>query len=265
MTWWCAAAGGVAWTWEWRAYPGVWLLLLAMIFLWWKAVRPVPRARRPWASLIGGLLPLWLATDWPLGPLGAGYLASVHSMQFVLLAFVSAPLLILAVRPASPPPTIARVLHGLARPWVGLIAFNLVLFLTHAPAVVDRLMVSQLGNFAFDMAWLFAGIALWWPVLAPDGIRRIGGPLQILYLFVATIPPTIPAAFLTFAEFPLYGIYELAPRVHDISAMADQQAAGLLMKAVGDPILWIAMAIVFFRWHAAEERAETLHSSGSTA
>ena len=29
MQWWCAAVG-VDWSWEWRAYPGVWLFILAV-------------------------------------------------------------------------------------------------------------------------------------------------------------------------------------------------------------------------------------------
>jgi cytochrome c oxidase assembly factor CtaG len=80
--------------------------------------------------------------------------------------------------------------------------------------------------------------------------------MQIGYLFVATIPPTIPAAFMTFAKYPLYAVYELAPRVPGmaVAAQADQQLSGLIMKVIGDPILWLAMAVVFFRW-ARSERA----------
>jgi hypothetical protein len=41
-----------------------------------------------------------------------------------------------------------------------------------------------------------------------------------------------------------------------VSASGDQQMAGLIMKACSDPILWIAMAIVFFRWQRVEARAD---------
>ena len=67
--------------------------------------------------------------------------------------------------------------------------------------------------------------------------------------------PTAPAAFLTFAEYPAYRLYELAPRVGEIAARSDQQLAGLLMKAIADPIMWLGMGILFFRW-SARERAE---------
>ena len=68
--------------------------------------------------------------------------------------------------------------------------------------------------------------------------------------------PIVPAAFLTYADYPIYALYELAPRVNGIAAITDQQAAGLIMKAVADPIIWLAMAIVFFRWQRVEEAAD---------
>ena len=61
---------------------------------------------------------------------------------------------------------------------------------------------------------------------------------------------------MVFSDYPLYATYELAPRVAGIAAGSDQQTAGLIMKAGADPLLWIAMAIVFFRWQRAEEAAE---------
>ena len=51
-------------------------------------------------------------------------------------------------------------------------------------------------------------------------------------------------------------LYELAPRVAGMSALADQRTAGLVMKAVGDPILWLAMSVIFFRWARAEQEAD---------
>jgi cytochrome c oxidase assembly factor CtaG len=85
-------------------------------------------------------------------------------------------------------------------------------------------------------------------VLHPDPRRRLTLPLRILYLFASTLFPTAPAAFLTFADYPFYSLYELAPRVSGISARSDQVVAGLLMKLAADPPVWVAMAVIFFRW-----------------
>lgn len=264
MNWWCSASDA-AWRWTWQAYPGAWLavalLVAGMLRLWRRAPAPGP-LRRERAYLAAGVLAIWAAIDWPIGALGASYLSWVHTVQYLLISLIGAPLLLLAVpegvlREAMTRPRQAALLRGASHPLAGLAAFNVILFVTHLPQVVDGPMKSQLGNFVVDFSWLVGGLALWWPVIAPAGIARIGEPLKIGYLFISTIPPTIPAAYLTFAKHPVYALYELAPRVPgmDVPAQADQQLSGLIMKVIGDPILWLAMAIVFFRW-ARRERGE---------
>ena len=42
-------------------------------------------------------LGLWLATDWPLGLLGSGYLLSVHTTLYLIYTMVAAP------APTAPP------------------------------------------------------------------------------------------------------------------------------------------------------------------
>ena len=144
----------------------------------------------------------------------------------------------------------------MAGPAAGLLGYTGIMAVTHIPAVSDALMATQVGSLVVDLAWITGALALWWPVLAPEGVVRISPPLRVGYIFLATIPPTIPAAFMVFADYPLYATYELAPRVAGIAAGSDQQSAGLIMKAGADPLLWIAMAIVFFRWQRAEDAAE---------
>jgi putative membrane protein len=271
MTWWCSATGE-AWTWAWRAYPGVWLFVaLLLIWYWWSVLRPghrrpleppnrraVEPSGRQTAWFLTGLLCIWLALDWPIGALGAGYLASVHTVSYILLAIVAPPCLILGIPRATvlqalDRPTPGTLLRLAARPF-GLLLFNAILFLTHFPSIVDGLLGSQVGALAVDIGWLAGGLALWWPVMGPaPELVRLSRPLKMAYLFVATLPPIIPSAFLTFAEYPLYSTYELAPRVFTImTAQQDQQVAGLVMKLIGDLPLWFAFGVVFFRW-AREE------------
>jgi putative membrane protein len=166
------------------------------------------------------------------------------------------PLLLAGVPPAAWPapgsgPT-ARILQGLSSPVLGLGLYTVAMVVTHIPAITDALRQSQLGSFGVDMLWLAGGFALWWPVLAPEGYVRMSPPLRIGYLFLATIPPMIPAGFMVFAQYPLYSLYELAPRVGEISAGADQKTAGVIMKGASDPLIWIAMIVIFARWRLAE-------------
>ena len=43
------------------------------------------------------------------------------------------------------------------------------------------------------------------------------------------------------------------PRLWGLSAGEDQRIAGLLMKLGGGLLLWVVIAVLFFRWHSAEE------------
>lgn len=265
MQWWCAAQG-TAWTWDWQPYPGVWLFVIAMaaLYVWlvrsayrWK---PGSSTERPWtiAAGIAGLLSLWIALDWPVGALGAGYLASVHMVQYLMIALAAPPLLLLG----TPEAAYARlgrtrrllsIVRTLTRPPVALLAFILAAGITHVPAVVDALMVSQAGNFAIDMAWLLTGLMFWWPIVAPVPARpNFPPPAQVLYLFPATLAHTAIAAFLVFSRFPVYATYELAPPTGWVTALGDQQMAGGLMWVAATPIMWSVIAIFFFRWMATD-------------
>ena len=257
MTWWCAATNR-DWSWAWRPYPGVWIFI-ALLLAWYvrKSGSGFRRSAYPPIRLAGfgaGLLLLWSLLDWPVGALGAGYLLSIHSTQYVLITCVAIPLVVVGIPPELR--SRGRLSRFMAGPAVGLLGYTGIMAATHIPSVSDTLMATQVGSLVVDLAWITGALALWWPVLAPDGVVRISPPLRVGYLFLATIPPTIPAAFMVFADYPLYATYELAPRVAGIAAGSDQQSAGLIMKAGADPLLWIAMAIVFFRWQRAEDAAE---------
>jgi cytochrome c oxidase assembly factor CtaG len=284
--WWCAAQTA-AWEWTWRPYPGVWIFIAALAFGYWALLR---RARRVTGETVGGarvgsavagLLTLWLALDWPIGALGAGYLASVHMVQFLLIGMIAPPLLLWGLPPAAlglwldsgmaapaataadsprggaahgdatPPrfPRLARVLRVVTHPLVALFVFNAIVGATHTPAVNDTLMVTQLGSFAIDIAWLVGGFIFWWPVAAAAPARPNFHPLlKIGYLTALAIAMTPVFLYLTFSDHPVYAVYELAPRVNGIDAHADQRVAGLIMKVVGGFILMGVLSVLFFRW-----------------
>jgi putative membrane protein len=72
----------------------------------------------------------------------------------------------------------------------------------------------------------------------------------MLYLFVASIVPTVPAGWLTFAEGSIYDAYDIPQRMGGISVTSDQQAAGAIMKLVGGSYLWVIITLRFFQWAA---------------
>ena len=73
---------------------------------------------------------------------------------------------------------------------------------------------------------------------------------QMVYLFLMSVIPTIPAAFLTFADSPLYESYDHGVRLWGISVTGDQQAAGFIMKLVGGFYLWGWIIVRFHQWNA---------------
>ncbi len=135
-------------------------------------------------------------------------------------------------------------------PVVAGILFNVVLIGTNAPLVVDTMRATQIGSFALDMTWILSGLILWLPICST--IPEISGrsyPVKMVYLFLAAATlPMVPGGFLTFADFPLYRTYELAPRVYGFGALNDQQFAGAFMKVGNIPLIWTVIAVMFVRW-----------------
>lgn len=258
MRWWCSAQD-VAWSWTWRPYVGVWVLLAAIAVAYVVASRDdgrVPSGRRRAAFWLG-LLALWVALDWPLGALAGGYLASAHMVQFLLVGMIAPLLMAVGLQPETQSRLVAStgpVGRWITRPVPALLAFNLVVVVTHWPRVVDGLMASQAGSFAIDASWFAAGVVFWWPVVS-DVPRRpeFEEPHKIGYLIAATILALVPFVYLTFTRLPVYETYELAPPTGWISAREDQRLAGLLMKFGGGAIVWTMVAILFFRWALREE------------
>jgi putative membrane protein len=203
---------------------------------------------------------LWIGAEWPIHDLAEHYLYSMHMVQHLLFTFVAAPLLIVGMpvwmlRKILHPRSVAAAARILTRPIVALAIFNGMLLFSHWPAIVTLSVQSELFHFGLHVALVGSALLMWWPVMSPlPEMPSLPAPGQMVYLFAQSIVPTIPASFLTFGSKPLYPIYETFPRIWGISALADQQIAGLIMKLVGGAILWTVIAVIFFRWHAREER-----------
>lgn len=262
MSWWCSATGA-AWTWQWRAYPGVWLfIILLAIGMWaWNAAgaRAAFAAQRPAHPLfVGGLIVLWIALDWPIGALGAGYLASVHMLQFLLLALVAPPMLLMGPSPEAlalleQPGRIRAIVRRFVSPFPALVLFSVIVLATHLPPLVDTMMATQVGSMAIDLLWIAAGLAFWWPVIRDVPRQpRFTHPVKMGYLMLGLMFSPIMfglVGFLAYSITPLYGVYELAPPLPGISAHDDHQLAGVMMSVGGAIIAFIAISVIFFRWN----------------
>ena len=253
---------------HWHPHFDVWLLIGGFALLYFTALRR-ERARRPGeavvssrqrACFLAGLGVMWLASDWPVHDVAEGYLYSAHMVQHLMLTLVVALLLLAGIpawmaRRVLGSGALLRTVRTLSRPVTGLIQFNVILVLSHWPVVVEATVRYHPLHFVAHAVLLASAVLMWMPVASPlREIPRIKPPTQMLYLFLQTIVPTVPASFLTFNDRPLYGIYATFPRLWGISALTDQQTAGLIMKIVGGLFLWLVIAVIFFRWYESEER-----------
>lgn len=254
----------------WHPHPEVWALVAALLIAYFWALRalgprhvePVewPASRRQKTFFVLGCATILVAADWPVHDLAERYLYSVHMIQHLLLTLVAVPLIMLGTpawlwRVLLRPPALMRTARALSRPLIALVIFNGVLVFTHWPALVTASVESEPIHFGIHALLVFSAVVMWTPVLSPIiELPRLTYPGRMLFLFLQSLVPTVPASFLTFGDRPLYHVYEAFPRLWGISAHTDQLVAGLIMKIVGGAVLWTIIAVMFFRWFALEHR-----------
>jgi len=249
--------------WRFQPHPEVWFLVggvavlsaYALTVVGPKVVEPGEPVirRRQLVCLVLGIALLWLASDWPVHDIAEEYLFSVHMGQHMLLTYAVPPLFLLAT-----PEWLARLVLGrglfkrafyaLARPVPAAVLFNGLTLLTHWTGVVNASVGNALLHYTIHAALVTSSFLLWTCVCGPLPELRISYPGQMLYLFVTSIIPTVPAGWLTFAEGTVYSAYDVAERMGGLSVASDQQMAGLLMKLVAGGFLWVVIAVRFFQW-----------------
>jgi putative membrane protein len=265
-----AALGASAGPWVWTPHPDVWLLVIVLGAGYVAAVRVVgprvlpygekPATRRQQVTFFVGLALLWAGADWPLHELSEDFLLSAHMVQHLLFTFVAPPLMLLGMpvwllRGLLSPRAVFAVVAFLTRPLVALVTFNGVIAVTHWPLVVDASLRSEPVHIGVHLLLFTTATMMWWPVVAPlPETPSLSEPAKMLYVFLQSIVPTVPASFLTFADSPIYKEYARVPRIWEwMDVVTDQRIAGLVMKIVGGLLLWGVIGVIFFRWSAREE------------
>ncbi len=256
--------------WAWHPHPSVWVVIglvgggyaAALGLLRPANAGPVPR--RQVATFYVGLLMMWVAADYPVHDLAEHYLFSVHMVQHLLLTLVAPPLLLAGtpewlVRWLLRPPPLAAAVRFLARPLLAAVVYNAALVFTHWPPIVDAGLRSEPLHFGLHCLIFFTALNMWFPVINRLAeFPSMSPPARMLYLFLQSVIPTVPASFLTFADGVIYKFYATVPHPFHLSAVADQQLAGALMKVLGGSLLWGVIVVMFFRWYAEENRHPTV-------
>jgi len=247
--------------WRFQFHPEVWLLVAFVIGSYTYAIRVIGRrvhptgevvSRKQLRAFVAAVLLLWLASDWPMHDIAEEYLYSVHMVQHMVLSYFVPPLVWLAT-----PAWLFDVVVGggrarpvvrfLSRPPIAGVLFNLVIMVTHIPALVNRSVSNAPLHYFLHVLVVSSALLMWIPVLGPNKSWQIGYGGKMIYLFLMSVVPTVPAAWLTFAEGVVYKHYDIPIRVWGLSATVDQQVAGAVMKLGGGVFLWTVITYMFFK------------------
>lgn len=267
-----AQSAPTAGPWQFQAHPEVWLLVAAVVVLGVYVARvigpkvvpagtkPVSRSQTGW--FVAGVVTLWLASDWPLHDLAEQWSYSLHMVQHLVLSFVMPPMFWLAT-----PEWLARlvipdgsrsyqVLRRLAAPLVAGVIYNVVTVLTHWPVIVNTSVRVAPVHYTVHLVVVSSAFLMWIPVCGPWKELRLSVPGQMIYLFLMSVIPTVPGAWLSLSETPVYEVYDHGPLLGGMTVLEDQATAGVFMKLGGGFFLWGVIIFLFFKWGLAQERED---------
>jgi putative membrane protein len=214
----------------------------------------------PVAIFATGLVTVFLAEASPLHDLGEIYLFSAHMVQHLILSYVVPPLLIAGtptwvLRPLLCNRFILPVARRLVHPAVALLVFSIGFSLWHIPTIYEGALQSSLVHHLEHIVFIGTALLMWWPVMSPlPELPRLDHGPRIVYLVLLPIGQFFVAAFLTFSPSAFYATYRAAPRITNLTAVADQQLGGIIMKMGGFIAFGIPLFRTFFAWYAADQR-----------
>jgi cytochrome c oxidase assembly factor CtaG len=223
------------------------------------------RGATAWHALAfaGSTLALLGALVTPVDGLGEEYLFSAHMFQHVLLGDIAPLLFLLSLsRVILRPVTrrlmgVERALGPLASPITAIVIWLGTMYLWHIPALYDAATRHALLHAFEHLSFFAAGIALWWPLVQPIPMRRALTGLQPLgYIAAAKGGLAALGLFLAWSSTAHYPFYESVPRIWGLSAVEDQNVAGVIMMLEQSLTLVLVMVWVFVRMLSRSEEEE---------
>ena len=243
---------------------GAGLLTVAYAVAWARGPRG---SRRQPLAFLAGLGALLAALNGPLHDLSDYYLFSAHMLQHLVLTLVVPPLLLAGTPGWMLDRLLAPLLRWqlgrsairLTRPVPALALYAAALIAWHLPGPYTTALEIHGWHIVEHLVLLATAVLAWWPVASASTLApRLHYGAQILYLFAFGVPMTVVASMITGAERVLYPFYAAAPRLWDLTPLADQRLGGVIMWVPAGLIPLVAFTVVFFRWVAAETDEDPL-------
>jgi cytochrome c oxidase assembly factor CtaG len=217
--------------------------------------------RRRALAFLAGWLTLAVAMLSPLHALG-GALLSAHMVQHELLMLVAAPLLVAArplvpllwALPSSPRRALGRrtsrgatraLWRALTLPLVAFVLHAMAIWGWHVPALYDATLRSEALHAAQHLSFLSTALLFWWSLAHGPGAERRWGA-AMLYVIATMAHTGALGVLLTFASRPLYPAYVGRTAAWGLTALEDQQLAGLVMW-IPAGVGYLVAALVFTR------------------
>jgi putative membrane protein len=239
------------WGWDAEALGLVPALTLAYLF----ALRRFPTSRARVAAFAAGQLLILAVFLTPVQTIALRYLLTMHLLQNVVLAEWAPALCVAGLSPALAA-RLVRLPGGsfLTNPFVALPIWLGVYFAWHLPWPYDTALRHPSSILHVEhVGYFIAGCLVWWPVLQ-DVPRRLGSAAKAVYLFAAFVLASPLGLLLALLPRPLYDVYEHAPkRLWGLSAIADQQIAGLTMATEQAIVFFAVFTFFFLRFLRDEE------------
>jgi len=209
----------------------------------------------------------------------------VHMVQHLLLIKLAAPAFLLA----NPLPVVLwglpaglRIRAGrlLARgtplraawqvlTWMPLawVTYALALWLWHLPIAYDAALNHRLLHDAEHLAFFWAALLFWWPVIAPaPHFRRpVHHGVRIVYLVLAAFQEAVLGLLLTVVPWVLYATYALAPRVLALTVQQDQAWGGIVMWGAGGAIDMLVVLVLLSRLLGRQDGPAPVFIAGLSA
>jgi cytochrome c oxidase assembly factor CtaG len=160
------------------------------------------------------------------------------------------------MRPATRRLTsIERGLGPFASPAAGLVAWLVLMYLWHLPALYDAAVAHPLVHLLEHVSFFAAGVALWWPLIQPVPMRRrLTGMQPVAYIGTAKAGLAALGIFLTWSTTAIYPYYEDTPRIWGLSPIEDQNVAGVIMMVEQSLTLVLVLVALFVRMLQQSER-----------
>jgi putative membrane protein len=218
--------------------------------------RPVPLWRQ--AFFAAGIL-LLLVSDLPPLSTVAEELVVAHMVQHLLIGDLAALFIVLGLTGPLLRPMLARRpfswLRVLGNPLVALPLWALNLYLWHLSTLYNGVLDSSLLHLAQHAGFFTFGIAMWLPLVGPlPKPAWFGDGAKLLYIVGVRLLEAVLANVLIWSGSVLYDAYAPGEEKWDISALADQGAAGNVMMIWTGSVTLALFVWLFFR--AANRSAE---------